>query len=193
LLVVREHAVVAVVLADAASLQTDRLMSVRAALAETQGVDLYCGVSSPCSGFSGVAAAYEQASLAVAHASAERPVVSLAVLPAIQHLLTGATLTTRLHLLQKARMITDLRPGALMTTRETLLGFAAADMNITRCAAKLHIHENTLRYRLRQIKERTGHNPQTFDGLLELICLIEVVEGEQLPDHLEREVRVELA
>jgi DNA-binding PucR family transcriptional regulator len=76
-------------------------------------------------------------------------------------------------------------------TRETLLGFARACTNIKRCAADLHIHENTLRYRLRRIKERTGHDPQTFDGLLELIYLLEVVEGEQLPlDHLHREPRV---
>lgn len=186
LLVVREQAVVAVVLAEATDLLTERLTSVRAALAEEQGIDLYCGVSSPCSGFGGVAAAHEQASLAVSRASAERPVISLAVLPAIQHLLTGATLTTRLHLLEKARTIRSLQATERQTMRETLQGFAGANMNVTRGAAELHIHENTLRYRLRRLRERTGHDPQTFAGLLELLCLMEVVdaaelEGEQLP------------
>jgi hypothetical protein len=191
LLVVREYAVVAVLLAEGTELQTERLSAVRATLAE-DGIDLYCGVSSPCGGFAGVAAAYEQASLAVSRASAERPVVSLAVLPAIQHLLTGATLTTRLHLLEKAHALTTLRPEALLTVRETLFGFAGADMNVTRAAAALHIHENTLRYRLRRIKDRSGHDPQTFDGLLELICLIEIVGGEELPrDHLAGQVRVQ--
>jgi hypothetical protein len=191
LLVVREHAVVAVVLAEGIDPQTERLTSVRTLLAEEHDIDLYCGVSSRCSGFGGVAAAYEQASLAVSRATADRPVVSLAVLPAIQHLLTGATLTTRLHLLEKARAITSLRPSALTTMRETLHGFARADMNVTRAAAALHIHENTLRYRLRNVKERTGHNPQTFEGMLELICLIEVVDAEALPaDQLQREVGV---
>jgi sugar diacid utilization regulator len=182
---------VAVLLAEGTELQTERLSAVRATLAE-DGIDLYCGVSSPCGGFAGVAAAYEQASLAVSRASAERPVVSLAVLPAIQHLLTGATLTTRLHLLEKAHALTTLRPEALLTVRETLFGFAGADMNVTRAAAALHIHENTLRYRLRRIRDRSGHDPQTFDGLLELLCLIEIVEGEELPrDHLAGQVRVQ--
>lgn len=186
LLVVREQAVVGVVLAEATDLLTERLMSVRGALAADHGIDLYCGVSSPCSGFGAVAAAHEQASLAVSRASAERPVISLAVLPAIQHLLTGATLTTRLHLLEKARMIRNLHATERQTMRETLQGFAGANMNVTRGAAELHIHENTLRYRLRRLRQRTGHDPQTFAGLLELLCLMEVVdadelEGEQLP------------
>jgi hypothetical protein len=182
LLVVREQAVVAVVLAEATDLLTERLASVRAALAEEHGIDLYCGVSSPCSGFEGVAAAHEQASLAVSRASAERPVISLAVLPAIQHLLTGATLTTRLHLLEKARMIRGLPATERQTMRETLQGFAAANLNVTRGAAELHIHENTLRYRLRRLRQRTGHDPQSFAGLLELLCLMEVVELEELED-----------
>jgi hypothetical protein len=191
LLVVREHAVIAVVLDEGSDLQTERLTSVRALLAEEHDIDLYCGVSSRCTGFGGVAAAYEQASLAVSRATAERPVVSLAVMPAIQHLLTGATLTTRLHLLEKARTITSLRPAALTTMRHTLYGFARANMNVTRAAADLHIHENTLRYRLRNIKERTGHSPQTFAGLLELICLMEVADAEALPaNQLQREVGV---
>lgn len=181
LVVVREQAVVAVVLAEATDL-TERLSSLRAALAEEHGIDLYCGVSSPCGGFDGVAAAHEQASLAVSRASAERPVISLAVLPAIQHLLTGATLTTRLHLLEKARLIRSLPAAERQTMRETLQGFAGANMNVTRGAAELHIHENTLRYRLRRLRQRTGHDPQTFAGLLELLCLMEVVDTEELAD-----------
>lgn len=192
LLVVREHAVVAVVLADAVDVQTGRLMAARTGLQADAGVDLYCGVSSPCSGFGGVAAAFEQACLAVSRASSEQPIVSLAVLPAIQHLLTGATRTTRTYLMEKARVVTDLRPRARATLSETLRGFATADMNITRAASDLHIHENTLRYRLRRIREQTGHDPHTFAGLLELFCLIEVVEGEELPtDQLQRQIAVE--
>ncbi|MGH2863340.1 MAG: PucR family transcriptional regulator [Solirubrobacteraceae bacterium] len=182
LLVVREQAVVAVVLAEATDLLTERLMSVRSALAQEQGIDLYCGVSSPCGGFGGVAAAHEQASLAVSRASVERPVISLAVLPAIQHLLTGATLTTRLHLLEKARMIRSLQNAERQTMRATLHGFATANMNVTRGAAALHIHENTLRYRLRRLRQRTGHDPQTFAGLLELLCLMEIVDTDDLPE-----------
>ena len=178
LLVVRERAIVAVVPAQDRDDELARLTSARATLKDDIGVSLYCGLSSPCAGFTQVASAYEQASLAVARATEERPVVSLAALPALQHLLTGATGTTRAQLLEKAQVIADLGPGAVTTLGQTLRGFAQADMNVTRAAADLLIHENTLRYRLRRVREHSGHNPRTFDGLVELICLLEVLDHE---------------
>jgi sugar diacid utilization regulator len=63
--------------------------------------------------------------------------------------------------------------------RVTLAGFAAADMSVTRGAAALHVHENTLRYRLRSIHQRTGYDPRSFEGLLELLCLMDVLDTEQ--------------
>ncbi|MFZ1993768.1 MAG: helix-turn-helix domain-containing protein [Solirubrobacteraceae bacterium] len=178
LLVIRERAIVAVVPAEDRDHELARLTSACTALKADTGLSLYCGLSPPCAGFSQVASAYEQASLAVARATEERPVVSLAALPALQHLLTGATGTTRTHLLEKAQVIAELSPSTLTTMKETLYGFARADMNVTRAAARLLIHENTLRYRLRRAREHSGHNPQTFEGLVELICLLEMLEHE---------------
>jgi sugar diacid utilization regulator len=102
----------------------------------------------------------------------------LAALPALHHLLTGATGTTRTQLREKAQVLLDFGPAAHADLRTTLFAFARADMNVTRAARDLLIHENTLRYRLRRIRERSAHNPQTFAGLVELICLIEVLELE---------------
>lgn len=176
LLVVRERAVVAIAPAETQDHHLDRLRAACAALAAETEAELYCGLSSPAAGFGAVAAAYEQASLAVSRASERRPVVALATLPAIQHLLTGATGTTRALLLAKAGPLAAQKPSALATMRDTLRGFADADLNVTRAAAALHIHENTLRYRLRRIREASGHDPQTFAGLVELLCLLEVLE-----------------
>lgn len=178
LIVVRDRTIVAVLPAEDRDHLIARLGAACSALTADTGIALYCGLSSPCEGFAHVAVAYEQASLAVARTSDTRPVVSLAALPALQHLLTGATGTTRAQLLEKARVLSHLGAAALADLRATLLAFASADMNVTRAAAALLIHENTLRYRLRRIRERSGHNPQTFDGLLELICLLEVLELE---------------
>ena len=188
LLVVRERAIVAVVPAEDRDLELARLMAARTALQDDTSVSLYCGLSSPCAGFTQVASAYEQASLAVARATEERPVVSLAALPALQHLLTGATGATRAHLLEKAQVFAELGPDAVTTLTQTLYGFAEADMNVTRAAAGLLIHENTLRYRLRRIRERSGHDPRTFEGLVELICLLEVLDHEAQAngEHLSR-------
>jgi hypothetical protein len=181
LLVVRDRAVVAVVGAAASDVedadhQAERLLAARAALLAETGIDLHCGISSRCAGFAQVAAAYDEAALAVSRATDRRPVVSLAALPALAHLLMGATGTTRGLLREKAGVLPTHKPDALLALRQTLTGFADADMNITRAAAALHIHENTLRYRLRRIREQSGHDPQTFHGLVELLCLLEVVE-----------------
>ena len=178
LLVVRDRAVVAVVPAEDRDHLIARLGDACAVAREDAGVALYCGLSSPCAGFARVAAAYEQASLAVARTSDTRPVVSLAALPALHHLLSGATGTTRTQLREKAQVLLNLGPTALADLRTTLLAFARCDMNVTRTARDLLIHENTLRYRLRRIRERSGHNPQTFAGLVELVCLLEVLDLE---------------
>jgi DNA-binding PucR family transcriptional regulator len=37
----------------------------------------------------------------------------------------------------------------------------------------MHVHPNTVRYRLQQIAARTGFDPRTFAGLVELTCVLE--------------------
>ena len=51
--------------------------------------------------------------------------------------------------------------------------FAAADLNVSRTAAAMFLHPNTIRYRLERIAATTGHDPRTFTGLAELICILE--------------------
>ena len=174
LLAVREQAIVAVVPAQPEEILTARLHSARRDL-DAAAISLYCGLSAPCSGFEHVAGGFEQAALAVSLATDDFPVISLTTLPALRHLLTAATARTRGHLLRQAEPISRMRPAALTALIETVHGFADADMNITRAALAMHIHENTLRYRLRRISEQTGRDPHTFHGLVELLCLVEVL------------------
>jgi sugar diacid utilization regulator len=42
----------------------------------------------------------------------------------------------------------------------------------------MHLHPNTVRYRLQQIASKTGHDPRSFTGLVELICILETAENE---------------
>src|SRR4051794_39935259 len=65
-----------------------------------------------------------------------------------------------------------LARDALPAMRDTLQAFADADINLTRAARALHVHPNTLRYRLARIHERTGRDPNTFEGLVDLLCLV---------------------
>lgn len=48
---------------------------------------------------------------------------------------------------------------------ETVRAFAAADMSIARTAEAVHLHANTVTYRLDRWASLTGMNPRTFGGL----------------------------
>ena len=60
------------------------------------------------------------------------------------------------------------KPGVTGEDAETVHAFAAADLNVTRAADALHVHPNTVRYRLDRIAGETGIDPRTFAGLVEL-------------------------
>lgn len=171
LVAVRTGAVVAVAPMEDGSSIPECLHRVHDELLE-EGTELLCGLSAPRSSLAGVPGGFEEAALALSRASAEHPVVSLHGLPVIQNLLLGATPTMRSLLAARARDINLDGRAALATMRQTLQAFADADMNVTRTARALHVHPNTLRYRLRRIEERSGRDPRTFRGLADLICLV---------------------
>jgi len=46
-----------------------------------------------------------------------------------------------------------------------------ADLSVTKAAEQMNVHANTVRYRLQKIATKTGHDPRTFAGLVDLICI----------------------
>jgi DNA-binding PucR family transcriptional regulator len=62
---------------------------------------------------------------------------------------------------------------------ETIRAFSDADLNVARAAQQMHVHPNTVRYRLQQIATKTGHDPRTFTGLVELLCILEITDTDQ--------------
>jgi DNA-binding PucR family transcriptional regulator len=134
------------------------------------------GLGAPRSGLARVPAAFDQAALAVSRASLAQPVVSLAELPVVQNLLLGATGTMRALLTTLAEDIDFEGRESTAGMRTTLHAFADASMNLTRAAEALHVHPNTLRYRLRRIEERSGRDPHAFNDLVDLICLLDLLD-----------------
>ncbi len=61
----------------------------------------------------------------------------------------------------KAGIATQLNTS-LMTTLHV---FAEANMNVSIAAKRLHLHRNTVMYRLEQVEQLTTINPRVFDGL----------------------------
>lgn len=53
---------------------------------------------------------------------------------------------------------------------ETLQVYIAENGDVSRSALRLHIHRNTLNYRLDRIQQLTGKNPRTLLELVELLC-----------------------
>ncbi len=51
----------------------------------------------------------------------------------------------------------------------TLSEYVASDLNARRAAVRLHIHVNTVHYRLGRIAERTGCDLHRFADLVEIL------------------------
>ena len=68
-----------------------------------------------------------------------------------------------------------------MAAVETIRAFSEADLNVAHTAERMHVHPNTLRYRLPQIATKTGHDPRTFSGLVDPLCIVEMADDVEQP------------
>src|SRR5205807_10432957 len=160
-----------------------RIASLRAARQRTieeHNIDVRYGVSVPSGGFASVQQAYREAALALSYTSAGRPIVSLDELSALECALIGATATTKAIIASKGNRLPALSDEDLAAAVETIRAFSTADLNVAKAAEQMHVHPNTVRYRLQQIATRTGYDPRTFAGLVDLICILETVDDEQV-------------
>jgi hypothetical protein len=142
-------------------------------------IDVRFGVSVPSQGFASVWQAYREAALALSYTSAGRPIVSLDELSALECALIGATATTKAIIASKGNNLRALPDDDVAAAVETIRAFSAADLNVANAAEQMHVHPNTVRYRLQQIAAKTGYDPRTFAGLVELICILETTDNAQ--------------
>jgi hypothetical protein len=157
-----------------ASLRTARQRTI-----EEHTIDVRYGISVPSQGFASVQQAYREAALSLSYTTASRPIVSLDELSALECALIGATATTKAIIASKGNNLRALSDDELAAAVETIRAFSTADLNVARAAQLMHVHPNTLRYRLQQIATKTGHDPRTFAGLVELLCIVEMTDKDQ--------------
>jgi hypothetical protein len=118
------------------------------------------GVGLRRGGLEGAASSLGDARLALAAVSPERRVSRF------------ADVWARACLLAEADRLEPLVGGASRTAAdhphlaETVLAFAAADMSVARTAQKLHLHANSVTYRLQRWAALTGWDPRTFEHLV---------------------------
>jgi hypothetical protein len=175
LLAVRQGELV-VIAADPDGALRESLETVRAA-ASGRRLDVRVGLGRPAVGAESVAGGYREALLALTYTSVGRPLLSLAELGSLQVAVAGADLTSRQVIESHGAKFAALSDPTRAHVAATVRAFAAASLNVTAAASDLGLHPNTLRYRLDRIAEQTGHDPRTFAGLVELICVLEA-EGQ---------------
>jgi DNA-binding PucR family transcriptional regulator len=54
--------------------------------------------------------------------------------------------------------------------RETLLAYASSDLNVGAAARRLHLHPNTVHYRLRRIERLTGRDVRRLADVIDLVA-----------------------
>ena len=169
LVVTRQTEVVAVVAADGAA---------GATLREAQaliGGELLIGVSSVVAGFAGVPFGYVEAEQALRIATPRQPVVAVGEIAAFDYLLMAADARTRAVI---SRKLAGIDPKTRASITEMIDAYVGEDLSMSRTAARMGVHDNTVRYRLERIAEVTGHNPRYFRGALELLCILRLGELE---------------
>jgi hypothetical protein len=168
------------VLISAASSPRTKIARLRAARQRTideHNIDVRYGVSVPSQGFASVQQAYREAELSLSYTSASRPIVSLEDLSSLECALIGATATTKAIIAAKGNNLRALSQEDLAAAVETIRAFSDANLNVAKAAEQMHVHPNTVRYRLERIATRAGHDPRTFTGLVELLCILEIEPG----------------
>ena len=172
------------VLISAGTSPSAKIASLRVARQRTieeHNVDVRYGISVPSQGFASVQQAYREAALSLSYTSPSRPIVSLDELSALECAVIGATTTTKAVIASKGNSLRALSHDDLAAAVETLRAFSNADLNVAKAAEQMHVHPNTVRYRLQQIATKTGHDPRTFTGLVELVCILEIIDTDQQP------------
>jgi hypothetical protein len=168
------------VLISAGTSPSAKVASLRAArqrIIEEHNIDVRYGISVPSQGFASVQQAYREATLSLSYTSASRPIVSLDELTSLECAVIGATATTKAVIASKGNSLRALSHDDLAAAVETIRAFSNANLNVAKAAEQMHVHPNTVRYRLQQIATKTGHDPRTFTGLVDLICILELTDN----------------
>jgi hypothetical protein len=148
-----------------------RVDAVHARLRE-EGLPLAMGVSTPAAGVAELPRAYDEACAALAWVAEEGGVAALPQMSPFGYLARSAPET--------ARRLVDPEVRELVTDErvcETVRALADADLRLARAAEILQVHPNTAQYRLRRIEERTGLNPRSVRGLIDLLLAIELEDA----------------
>jgi DNA-binding PucR family transcriptional regulator len=125
---------------------------------------LAAGISLPLASLDQVPRAHLEARRALALAPAGG-VLRLADLSLFDYLLAGADDTA-------PRLGPEGLDRLEAPLRETLLAYAASDLNVGATARRMHLHPNTVHYRLRSIERLTGRDVRRLGDIIDLVAAV---------------------
>ncbi|MEU9256576.1 helix-turn-helix domain-containing protein [Streptomyces sp. NPDC048270] len=154
---------------DAAADPADRIRSVWPLLRACGGpeTDLRLGAGARAEGADGLRASLSQARFALTATDAEVPVRAVEQLGTLAELLAGVPPEVRG--VFGARTLGALGDGML---RETLEVFLANNCSWARTAEALHLHVNTVHYRIERVQVLTGRDLSRLDHKLDLYAAL---------------------
>lgn len=129
--------------------------------------DLRLGVGAPAPGAEGLRVSLSQARYALAAADPSVPVRGAEQLDTLSELLAGVPAEVRT--VFAARILGALGEGML---RETLEVFLAHNCSWTRTAEALHLHVNTVHYRIDRVEVLTGRDLTRLDHKVDLYAAL---------------------
>ncbi len=178
LVVVRHDEVVALVPVE--SLAEDRMLArVRGSVAALAGHGVFpsVGVSSIHPGFLDIPEAYEEARLARRSLRGRAGVQALSRMSTLDYLVQTHDRTARRLVSPQVRAFVQEDLSAGGTFVETLRKYVACDLNAKLTAMELHVHANTVYYRLERIAERTGCDVRRVEELIDLLLAVSIIAG----------------
>lgn len=180
LVVVRHDEVVAVVPVEEGG--EDRMLTrVRGGVASLAGHGVFpsVGISSVHPGFLDVPEAYEEARMARRSLRGRAGVQSLSRMSTLDYLVQTHDRTARRLVRPQVRAFVQEDLAAGGTFVETLRRYVACDLNAKLAAMELHVHANTVYYRLERIAERTGCDVRRVEELIDLLLAVSIVSGSE--------------
>lgn len=158
----------------------DRVLArVRAAVARLGGQGIFptVGISSVHASLLEIPSAHEEACLARRSLRGRTGVQSLTGMSTLDYLVQTHDRTARRLVPAAVRdfVAEDLAAGGTFVS--TLRQYVACDLNARTTATALHVHANTVYYRLERISERTGCDVRRVESIIELLVAVGVVAG----------------
>jgi carbohydrate diacid regulator len=131
-----------------------------------KGIEAVSGLSSSVRSLEYISYAYHEACTALALGGKQGRSLTNYLAVETQALLSEVPEET------KSRFMERLLPKLTDKLLETLQVFLACNLHIAMASEQLKVHRNTLVYRLSQIREATGYDPQLFKDAITLQVLI---------------------